>query len=134
MYKTLLTVTITLFSFALRAEDYNVFSPDGHLKATVRLVDGKLSYSVSRDGRTIVNESPLGLKFSNTDFTEDIELVSVDSSLIDDAYTLPVGKRSQYRDYCHTLSVTTLKKTWKQRHWRFVLRRLMKFMETMPMR
>lgn len=114
MYKTLLTVTITLFSFALRAEDYNVISPDGHLKATVRLVDGKLSYSVSRDGRTIVNESPLGLKFSNTDFTEDIELESVDSSLIDDAYTLPVGKRSQYRDYCHTLSVTTLKKTWKQ--------------------
>ena len=114
MYRTLLTGAIMLFSFALRAEDYNVTSPDGHLKATVRLVDGKLSYSVSRDGRTIVNESPLGLKFSNTDFTEDIELVSVDSSLIDDAYTLPVGKRSQYRDYCHTLSVTTLKKTWKQ--------------------
>ena len=114
MYKTLLTFTITLFSFALRAEDYNVFSPDGHLKATVRLVDGKLSYSVSSDGRTIVNESPLGLKLSNTDFTEDIELESVDSSLIDDSYTLPVGKRSQYRDYCHTLSVTTLKKTWKQ--------------------
>lgn len=103
-----------LLSLTLCAEEYSVTSPDGHLKATVRLVDGKLSYSVSRDGRTIVNESPLGLKFSNTDFTEDIELESVDSSLIDDAYTLPVGKRSQYRDYCHTLSVTTLKKTWKQ--------------------
>ena len=114
MYRTLLTGAIMLFSFALRAEDYNVTSPDGHLKATVRMADGKLSYSVSRDGRKIVNESTLGLKFSNTDFTEDIELESVDSSLIDDAYTLPVGKRSQYRDYCHTLSVTTLKKSWKQ--------------------
>ena len=114
MYRTLLTGAIMLFSFALRAEDFNVTSPDGHLKATVHMADGKLSYSVSRDGRKIVNESTLGLKFSNTDFTEDIELESVDSSLIDDSYALPVGKRSQYRDYCHTLSVTTLKNTWKQ--------------------
>ena len=103
-----------LLSLTLCAEEYSVTSPDRHLKATIYLVNGKLSYTVNRDSRTIVNESPLGLKTSVVDFTENLELVSVDSSLIDDAYTLPVGKRSQYRDYCHTLSVTTLKKTWKQ--------------------
>ena len=104
-----------LFSSALWAEDYNVTSPDGHLKTTVRLEDGKLSYTVSRDDRILVNESPLGLKVSVQDLTEGLELESVDSSVVDDTYTLPVGKRSQYRDYCHTLSVTTIKKgAWKQ--------------------
>lgn len=114
MYRNLLPCILLLFSFALWAEDFNITSPDGHLKATVHLVDGKLSYTVSRDDRILVNESPLGLKVSIQDLTEGLELESVDSSIVDDAYTLPVGKRSQYRDYCHTLSVTTIKSTWKQ--------------------
>ena len=108
MYRNLLPCILLLFSFALWAEDFNITSPDGHLKATVHLVDGKLSYTVSRDNRILVNESPLGLKVSIQDLTEGLELESVDSSIVDDAYTLPVGKRSQYRDYCHTLSVTTI--------------------------
>ena len=114
MYKAVLASVLMLFSLTVCAEDYSVTSPDGHLKATVLLVNGKLSYTVSRDDRTIVKESPLGLKLSSADLTESLELVSVDSSVVDDAYTLPVGKRSQYRDNCHTLSVTTSKSTWRQ--------------------
>ena len=114
MYKALLAGTLMLLSLVLRAEDYSMTSPDGHLKATVHLVDGKLSYSVSKDNRAIINESALGLKLSAIDLTEELELVEVDSSVVDDAYTLPVGKRSQYRDNCHTLSITTSRKTWRQ--------------------
>ena len=114
MYKNLLPFVLMLFSFALWAEDFNITSPDGQLKATVHFVDGKLSYTVSRDNRILVNESPLGLKVSVEDLTEGLELESVDSSVVDDTYVLPVGKRSQYRDYCHTLSINTTKGTWKQ--------------------
>ena len=113
MYRPLLASVLMLLSLTLCAEEYSVTSPDGHLKATIHLVDGKLSYSINRDSRTIVNESPLGLKTSVVDLSENLELVSVDSSIVDDAYALPVGKRSQYRDYCHTLSVTTSQKTWR---------------------
>ena len=95
------------------AEDFTVTSPDGHLKATVCLTDGKLSYSVSSDDRTIVNESPLGLTTSLIDLTEGLELVEAVNGSVDDAYTLPVGKRSQYRDHCNTLSVLTQKDTWQ---------------------
>ena len=95
------------------ADDFSVVSPDGHLKATVSLTDGKLSYTVNRDNRTIVNESPLGLKVSSSDFSEGVELVEVNSGSVDDSYTLPVGKRSQYRDHCNTLSVLTKKGTWQ---------------------
>ena len=98
------------------AEDFTISSPDGHLKALVSLSDdGKLSYSVCRDDRTIVSESPLGLKFSatNSDLTEGLELMEAKYDSVDDAYTLPVGKRSQYRDCCNTLSLLTKKGSWR---------------------
>ena len=63
----------------LCAEDFVATSPDGSLKATVSLTDGKLSYSVSRDGRMLVSKSPLGLKLSTSNLTESLELVEVDS-------------------------------------------------------
>ena len=55
----LLTRTYWLFALLLwpaflPADDYSVTSPDGHLTATVHLTDGKLSYSVSRDDRVVV--------------------------------------------------------------------------------
>ena len=102
-----------MLSPVLRAEDFTVASPDGHLTATVHLIDGKLSYTVSRDTRTLVSESPLGLTLTTADLTEGLELLETDSGTVDDAYTLPVGKRSQYRDHCNTLSVTTIKDRWK---------------------
>ena len=113
-YKSVLAGILMLSSLATWAEDYHVTSPDGRLEATVHFDEGKISYSVTKEDRTIVNKSPLGLKTATVDLTEELELVSVDSSAVDDAYTLPVGKRSQYRDHCNTLSVTTQRNTWQQ--------------------
>ena len=99
---------------SLRAEDFTVTSPDGHLKATVTLsAEGRLSYTVCRDERTLVSPSPLGLKLSAADLTEGLELVETTRGEVDDSYSLPVGKRSQLRDHCHTLSVMTQKGTWR---------------------
>ena len=111
--KTLLLCFFVMQTLTIWAEDYEVSSPDGHLKATVSLVEGKLSYTVTRDNRTVVSESPLGLKFNTADMSEGLELVETENGTVDDSYSLPVGKRSQYRDHCNTLSVTTLKGTWK---------------------
>ena len=111
-----LAVFLTAFclQFTVKADDFTVTSPDGSLKAIVSLSEeGKLSYTVSRDDRTIVDESPLGLTLSSEDLTEGLELVAAENGSVDDSYTLPVGKRSQYRDHCNTLSVTTQKGTWK---------------------
>ena len=111
--RILLLCAALLQTLAVCADDFSVASPDGHLRATVRLTDGRLSYTVSRDDRTLVDESPLGLKLVTTDLTEGLELVETDSSSIDDSYTLPVGKRSQYRDLCNVLSVLLQKGTWR---------------------
>ena len=111
--KTLFLCALLTLPATLRAEDFTVTSPDGHLSATVSLTDGRLSYSVVRDGRKIVDESPLGLTVASADLSEGLELLEAESGTVDDSYTLPVGKRSQYRDHCNTLSVTTTKGTWR---------------------
>jgi len=111
--RTLLLCFLALQTPTIWAEDYVVSSPDGHLKVTASLVEGKLSYTVTRDDRTIVSESPLGLKFNTADLSEGLELVETENGTVDDSYSLPVGKRSQYRDHCNTLSVATKKGTWK---------------------
>ena len=110
---TLLFCFFLMQTLTLKAEDYVVSSPDEHLKVTVSFTEGKLSYTVSRDDRTIVSESPLGLKFNTADLTEELELEEVENGSTDDSYTLPVGKRSQYRDHCNTLSISTTKGLWK---------------------
>ncbi|MBP5770324.1 MAG: glycoside hydrolase family 97 catalytic domain-containing protein [Bacteroidaceae bacterium] len=104
---------LLLQTLLVRSEDFSVSSPDGHLEVLVRMVDGRLSYIVSRDDRVLVEESPLGLKLSSIDLTSGLELLEVEKGSVDDAYWLPVGKRSQYRDCCNTLSVETQKDTWK---------------------
>lgn len=110
--KSFCVCAVLLQTLAVGADDFSVTSPDGHLSATVHLTDGKLSYTVSRDDRTLVCESPLGLKLTAVDLTEGLELVNTENDSVDDAYTLPVGKRSHYRDHCNTLSVVTQKGTW----------------------
>lgn len=89
-------------------------SPNGRITATVTLDEGKLSYTVHKDGRLLVAPSPLGLKTSNVDLTRELSLESSRTVEIDTPYSLPVGKQSQYRDHCHMLSVLTKKSSLKQ--------------------
>ena len=99
--------------FASFADDYSASSPDGKIKATVHLTDGKLSYTVEKDGRTLVKESPLGLKTSAADLTQGLGFAATSTAEMDSPYWLPVGKRMQYRDHCNVLSVSTTKDTWR---------------------
>ena len=84
-------------------------SPGGNIKATVYLTDGRLSYTVEKDGRVVVKDSPLGLKTSGADLTEGLDFVSTATAETDTPYWLPVGKQLHYRDHCNTLSVVTAK-------------------------
>ncbi len=113
LHSLLLAAVITLPGVAC-AEDFRVSSPNGRITATVTLDEGKLSYTVHKDGRLLVAPSPLGLKTSNVDLTRELSLESSRTVEIDTPYSLPVGKQSQYRDHCHMLSVLTKKSSLKQ--------------------
>lgn len=113
LHSLLLAAVITLPG-AARADEFRVSSPDGKITTTVTLEEGQLSYTVHKDGRLLVAPSPLGLKTTNVDLTQGLNLVSSDTAVIDDPYTLPVGKQSQYRDHCHMLSVVTERSSLRQ--------------------
>ena len=113
LHSLLLAAVITLPG-AARADEFRVSSPNGKITATVTLDEGQLSYTVHKDGRLLVAPSPLGLTTTNVDLTQGLNLVSSDTAVIDDPYTLPVGKQSQYRDHCHMLSVVTERSSLRQ--------------------
>ena len=106
LHSLLLAAVITLPGVAC-AKDFRVSSPNGRITATVTLDEGKLSYTVHKDGRLLVAPSPLGLKATNVDLTHGLSLLFSDTVVIDTPYSLPVGKQSQYRDHCHMLAVGT---------------------------
>lgn len=94
------------------AEDYTVKSPDGHLSAVVSLIDGRLSYTVARDGHQLIAPSPLGLTTSEVDLSSGLRFVSCTDKTIDETYTLPTGKTSTYRNHCNQLTLTAQRDGW----------------------
>ena len=63
MKKILATfITLGLVAQAVTAENITVSSPDSRIKVTVS-TDGALGYSLSFNGRTLIDRSPLGFEF-----------------------------------------------------------------------
>ncbi len=98
---------------ALLAKKVSVSSPNGLLKAMVSLTNGKLLYSIKLNESTIISESPLGLKSPTIDLSEGLTLIKTEKGSVNDTYTLPIGKYSQYCDHCNTLSLMTRKGAWQ---------------------
>ncbi|AOS44232.1 Retaining alpha-galactosidase precursor [Lacunisphaera limnophila] len=67
-------------------------SPDGALAVQLTLDGGALTYQVSRDGRLMLEPSPLGLETSLGSFATGLKAAGVTTAQIDERYTLPHGK------------------------------------------
>jgi hypothetical protein len=73
-------------------------SPSGALRiAVVTDMEGRLSYSVSKDDLSIVGQSPLGLVSTTHDLTTGVTMSSSSIRTIDESYTMRTGKRSERR-------------------------------------
>lgn len=75
-----------------------VTSPSGALTLEVVTDDeGRLSYTVLRNGETIIEKSPLGLVTSTHDLGSGVTMSSTAVRAIDESYTMLTGKRSERR-------------------------------------
>ncbi len=90
----------------LRADEYPVSSPDGHLQLVAHLDDGRLSYEVLRDGRRLVELSPLGLVTEEADLSRALTFVSKSTDEVNEEYTLFSGKHRLCRNHCRQLSLS----------------------------
>ena len=78
----------------------NVISPDGNLKYSLDLKKKTIIYTVSYKGKRIINDSPLSLDFADGAFGNDISFGKPTTRVVDENYSLTVGKAKTVRDHC----------------------------------
>ena len=87
-------------------EAATVGSPDGRLVVTLDVQDGQPFYCVVYDGLTAVGPSLLGLKTNEQDLTRDFSIKAVETSRIDEQYSLNRSKKSQVHYVANRLLAT----------------------------
>jgi len=85
----------------------SVSSPDSRTKVTLLTHDGRLYYSVTRDGRPLLTPSMLGFAFKDAPSLRD-SLAITDSARAthDETWTQPWGEVARVRDHHNELAVT----------------------------
>lgn len=84
----------SLCSIAAMARTVEVSSPDGQTKVIVSDTDGKVRYSVSHNGETMLQPSPLGLKTDVGNFTDGMTLAGDTVVNVSDSYSVPTIKKN----------------------------------------
>jgi len=86
---------------------HTITSPDGLVQLTVTdQTSGALTYEVTADGTTILEDSPLGIATSGTDFSTGLTYVGESRQIITDTYSLPGGTKPSYLDDGREMTLT----------------------------
>ena len=104
MKSKVLLAILSLGFCHLQAAEQTFSSPAGNISVVVSDADGKPSYTVSYQGVTLLESSPLGLKTNVSDMTVGLSLTSCDVQQVNDTYTLRNIKQSHV-DYQATEAV-----------------------------
>lgn len=84
---------------------YTLSSPNGRLIFEIALECGALTYSVVKNGVTVIESSPIGAVLSATDLTSGLTEISVSHTEKDTCYTIPAFKKSHCIDRCKMLAI-----------------------------
>lgn len=102
------TVFVVLFSLTLpaiaSAQDATISSPDKQLKVSVFTAEGKPQYTVTYNGKTILEYSPLGLKTNEGDFSTGMKYLGKQEGTVDKSYTQQKIKKSAIHYVANTLT------------------------------
>src|SRR5256712_8294145 len=84
-----------------------VASPDGRNEATALIHDGRLYYSLRRDGRAVLLPSLLGFEFQGAPPLRDsLRVVDTVRNAVDETWTQPWGEVARVRDHHNELRVS----------------------------
>lgn len=102
-----LTLVLLQFGLAATAQGtWNVSSPDKKLEVKITSQAGKLNYTAAYSKKIAIESSPLGIVRDDQQFSEKLKFVSKNTSVIDERYTLSVGKQLQARNNANELTLT----------------------------
>ncbi|MDP3775175.1 MAG: glycoside hydrolase family 97 N-terminal domain-containing protein, partial [Gemmatimonadales bacterium] len=83
-----------------------VASPDGRNQVTVELREGRLAYSLARDGRALILPSLLGFEFRGAPRLRDnLRITDTTRQSHDEWWTQPWGEVARVRDHHNELAV-----------------------------
>jgi lysophospholipase L1-like esterase len=84
----------------LAPKPYVAVSPDGRTRLKVTAGEGKLAYTVTRDGATVIAQSPLGLSTSlGTLDGQSLRVDGSDSKVVSETYRPVAGKAASVADH-----------------------------------
>src|SRR5687767_320361 len=84
------------------AQEWSLTSPDKKINVQI-LNPQKITYAVVYNGRTVINQSPLGIQLDEYRFDEGLKLIDRKQTTSKEAYTLLVGKRLQANNAANEL-------------------------------
>ena len=108
---------------ALGQTKVGVSSPDGRNRASVEVRDGKLYYSLDRDGRPILLPSQMGFEFRGAKTLRDsLRITGSSTSTYDTTWTQPWGEVAKVRDHHNELRVSVVETAPPARRFDVVFR------------
>lgn len=107
MTKKTILLASALIATSAFAQQTTVYGPDSMLRVDIDVKVGKPVYSVKYDGKTMLDESPLGLKTNIGDFTQGMKYVKTANGKIEKSYTMDRSKFSHV-DYKANEAVVSL--------------------------
>jgi alpha-glucosidase len=88
------------------ARRYQVASPNGELKLSFEVRDGKPTYALARSDQALITASRLGIKLTDQPgFSEGLQVVATRQTSYDDTWTQPWGERKKVRNNYNQLWV-----------------------------
>ncbi len=96
----------TLAPAASAQDRVRVASPDGRNEVTIGIAEGRLYYTLQRDGRAVILPSQLGFEFREAPPLRDgLRIVATADTTVDQTWTQPWGEVSRVRDRHNELRV-----------------------------
>ena len=99
-------IIITICSSSHGATIATVTSPNQSFKLELLLENSQLFYQVKKDQTILISKSRLGMITSTNDFTTNLTFEASTTRSVNETYTLPSGKKSQYLNNYNELNVS----------------------------
>ncbi len=107
----LIVIVVMLFSCHQNILADNLISqansPDGNIRFELFLdANSTMYYQVSKGSEIVISKSKLGIDTSLGDFSSGLTFNTVSSKAIDENYSLPSGKKSNYSNQCNEITAS----------------------------
>jgi alpha-glucosidase len=121
--RSLMVLTIATAGAASAQTPLRVTSPDGRIAATVQVLDGRLAYAVSRDGRPVITPSRLGFDLRDAPPLRDgLRITGSAARSHDETWSQPWGEVAKVRDHHNELRVDVEESAAPRRRFSVVFR------------